>query len=122
MPFEVYGHPDMRGGEFAFTPRSVEGAKYPPLRDRVCYGVDLRSVPHEDIISRGFNLEYIIDAYTRLGVGEQFFTPFFEKLVGVEYIRKMIVEGRTAEDIRRCWRRDVDQFRQLRRRYLLYAE
>lgn len=121
-PFEVYGHPDIKGATFSFTPRSVAGAKYPPLLDKRCYGVDLRQVPHEEIIAKGFNLEYIIDAYKQLGLGEAFFTPFFEKLVGVDYIRKMIIEGRTAEDIRAVWQSDLERYRALRRKYLLYAE
>ncbi len=121
-PFEVYGHPDIKGTTFSFTPRSIVGAKRPPLLDKVCYGVDLRDTPHEDIIARGFNLEYVIDAYNRLGVGEAFFTPFFEKLVGVEYIRKMIIEGRSANEIKAMWQSEVEQFKRLRRKYLLYKE
>jgi uncharacterized protein YbbC (DUF1343 family) len=39
-PFEVYGHPDIKGATFSFTPRSVAGAKYPPLLDKECYCVD----------------------------------------------------------------------------------
>ena len=121
-PFEVYGHPDIKGATFSFTPRSVAGAKYPPLLDKECHGVDLRQIPHEEIIANGFNLEYVIDAYKRLGVGEAFFTPFFEKLVGVDYIRTMIIEGRTANDIRAVWQNDLERYKTLRRKYLLYAE
>ncbi|MDE6271133.1 MAG: DUF1343 domain-containing protein, partial [Muribaculaceae bacterium] len=44
MPFEVYGHPDMKGRDFEFTPRSVPGAKNPPQLDNLCHGVDLRGV------------------------------------------------------------------------------
>ncbi len=121
-PFEVYGHPDIKGCDFSFVPRSVAGAKNPPLRDRLCYGVDLRGVDDEKVIAEGFNLEYIVDAYRRLGVGESFFNAFFEKLVGVDYIRQMIVEGRSVAEIRAKWHDDVEQFKTLRRRYLLYAE
>ena len=120
-PFEMYGHPNLKS-DFSFTPRSIAGAKYPPLLNKVCYGVDLRQVPHEEIIGKGFNLEYIIDAYNRLGMGEAFFTPFFEKLVGVDYIRKMIVEGRSADEIRAVWQGDVERFKSLRQKYLLYKE
>ena len=120
-PFEMYGHPDIKS-DFSFTPRSIAGAKYPPLLDKVCYGVDLRNVPHEEIIAKGFNLEYVIDAYKRLGVGESFFKGFFEKLVGVDYIRKMIIEGCSADEIRAKWQEDVEQFKVLRRKYLLYKE
>ena len=88
----------------------------------MCYGVDLRNVSHEEIIAKGFNLEYVIDAYNRLGVGESFFKGFFEKLVGVDYIRKMIIEGHSANEIRAKWQEDVEKFKVLRRNYLLYKE
>ncbi len=44
FPFTVYGHPDMKGRTFEFTPRSVPGAKNPPQLDRLCHGVDLRGL------------------------------------------------------------------------------
>ena len=121
-PFEMYGHPRMSGCSYTFTPRSVAGAKNPPLKDCLCYGVDLRGIDDEQIIANGFNLEYIIDAYNRTNLGEQFFTRFFEKLVGVDYIRTMIMEGKSAAQIRARWQGDVEQFKSLRRKYLLYAE
>ena len=121
-PFEVYGHPDIKGVEFSFTPRSVAGAKNPPLLDKRCYGVDLRSVPDEEVIGKGFSLEYLIDAYRKLAIGEAFFNPFFEKLVGVDYIRQMILEGKSADEIKAKWQGDVEQFKVLRRNYLLYEE
>ena len=120
-PFELYGHPGFKS-KFSFTPRSVAGAKSPKHLDKVCYGVDLRGLPHEEIIANGFNLEYLIDAYKRLGVGNDFFNVFFEKLVGVDYIRKMIIEGCSADDIKTKWQGDVEQFKVLRRKYLLYKE
>lgn len=119
-PFEMYGHPDMKGCTFSFTPRSVDGAKNPPLRDACCHGVDLRSVPDEAVVSDGFTLKYIIDAYEMMGRPENFFTPFFEKLVGVSYVRKMIMDGYSEEQIRAMWKDEVDAFVRLRARYLLY--
>ena len=121
-PFECYGHPDYKGGDFAFTPRSMAGAKNPPLKDRMCFGRDLRGVSDERIIERGFDLEYVTDAYRNLGTGDKFFTPMFEKLVGVDYVRRMIIEGRSADEIRAVWQPELEKYRVLRRRYLLYEE
>ena len=121
-PFEMYGHPEMKGCRYTFTPRSREGAKNPPLKDRLCYGIDLRDADCEVVIAEGFNLEYIIDAYHKTNLGDKFFTPFFEKLVGVEYIRTMIIEGKTASEIRNRWKDDVTRFKSLRKKYLLYQE
>ncbi|MBQ2703211.1 MAG: DUF1343 domain-containing protein [Alistipes sp.] len=122
-PFEMYGHPEMTGCDFRFTPHSTSGAKNPPLLGQECHGVDLRKVDNETVISEGFTLQYVIDAYRRTGSrGEAFFTPFFEKLVGVDYIRKMIIAGASNEQICAKWQDDIAQFCNQRKPYLLYAE
>lgn len=121
-PFEVYGHPAMRGREYSFVPESVAAASKPPYMGERCYGVDLRDMAEEEIWREGFNLEYVIDAYRDLAMGEKFFKPMFEKLVGVAWVREMIIEGRSAEEIEACWSEDVEQYKVLRRRYLLYEE
>ena len=120
--FEVYGHPDIKGANFSFTPRSIAGSKYPPHLNKECHGVDLRAIPHKEIIANGFNIEYVIDAYNRLGVGEAFFNRRFDHLAGVDYIRRMILEGKSASEIKAMWREDVERFKILRRKYLLYKE
>jgi uncharacterized protein YbbC (DUF1343 family) len=122
FPFEAYGHPKYKGSDFSFTPRSVAGAKNPPLLNQKCYGVDLRMVPNKYIWENGFDLSYVIDAYYNLQLGNSFFTAFFEKLVGVDYIRKDIINGKSAKEIKAKWACDVEQFKQQRRPYLLYAE
>ena len=122
FPFEVYGHPDYKGSDFSFTPKSVPGAKNPPLLNQLCFGVDLRNIPNDEIIEKGFDLSYIIDAYNNLNIGEKFFTSFFEKLVGVDYIRQDIIAGKTAEEIKVKWTGDVEDFKVQRKPYLLYKE
>ena len=123
FPFQVYGHPKMNPNGFQFTPRSNAGAKNPPLKDQVCYGVDLRTEPsNEQIWKRGVDLSYIIDCYNQTGLGEQFFTPMFEKLIGVDYVRRMILDGADAEEIKACWKEDVEKFKVRRKPYLLYEE
>ena len=121
-PFEVYGHPDMKGRTFDFTPRSVPGAKNPPQLDKLCHGEDLRSMTESEAIAQGINLEYIIDAYRDLDMGDAFFRPFFELLIGRGDIRGMIEEGKSADEIKATWAGDVERFKQQRRPYLLYAE
>lgn len=121
-PFEVYGHPKYTGSDFLFTPRSMPGAKNPPLLNKKCYGVDLRNLPNEYIWENGFDLSYLIDAYNNLNMGDKFFSSFFEKLVGVDYIRTMIKQGKTNEEIRAVWQDDVARFKELRKPYLLYTE
>lgn len=123
FPFQVYGHPNMKGYSFEFTPRSVPGAKNPPLLNKTCYGVDLRTVPSdEQVWKNGVDLGPVIDAYTNLNLDDHFFRPFFEKLVGVDYVRKMIKQGKSAAEIKAMWAGDVAKFKTQRAPYLLYPE
>lgn len=121
-PFEVYGHPDMAGYSFSFVPQSVKGAKNPPQLGNLCHGRDLRGISDEKIIEAGLNLEYVIDAYNHLGLGEKFFTSFFEKLIGRGDIRQMIMDGKSAAEIKATWADDVERFKVQRKPYLLYNE
>ena len=121
-PFQIYGHPKMKGYKYAFTPQSVPGAKNPPLLGEKCYGVDLRGVSDREIWKKGVNLDYVIDAYRAVGTGDGFFRNFFELLVGVDYVRPMIEEGRSAKEIKARWKGDVKKFKKQRRPYLLYKE
>ena len=121
-PFEIFGHPEMTGCDFSFTPTPNAGSKNPPHNGEKCYGVDLRGLSNEEIWAEGINIGYVVDAYHNLAMGEEFFKPMFEKLIGVKWVREMIMEGATAEEIEARWATDVEAFKQLRKRYLLYKE
>lgn len=123
-PFEVYGHPDLPPVRYpyAFTPRPSVGAKDPLWNGRLCFGRDLSRESCDSVLRRGLGLEYLIEAYRELNLGEHFFKPVFEKLIGVGYVRRMIVEGYSADEIRSRWQEDVELFRIQRKPYLLYEE
>lgn len=122
LPFQIYGHPNMRGYDYAFTPKSVPGAKNPPQLHKLCYGKDLSGLSDKEIWEKGVDLSYVIDAYTNLNMGEHFFRPFFELLIGTDYVRKMIIQGKSADEIKAMWKDDVEKFKVQRKPYLLYAE
>lgn len=124
-PFQVYGHPDMTGYSFSFTPTSRFGAKEPTQMDNECHGVDLHQLDPEDVIAKGINLEYIIDAYRNLTKGgKQFYlqSNFFDKLMGSRQVRELIAEGKSADEIKATWKNDVELFKVQRKPYLLYDE
>lgn len=136
FPFETYGHPAMTGYSFSFVPRSIPGAKSPQFLDEECHGVDLRRKPLRDIWAEKINLEYVIDAYRNLNMGDKFFgkNNFFELLAGVDWFRSMIEEGlpstvtassvtsSLAAEISARWAPDVEAFKSRRAPYLLYPE
>lgn len=124
FPFEAYGHPAMTGCSFSFVPRSIPGAKNPQFVDEECRGVDLRAKPLTDIWAERINLEYVVDAYRNLNMGDKFFgkNNFFELLAGVDWLRPMIESGASSAEISARWTQDVEAFKTRRAPYLLYPE
>ncbi len=121
-PFECFGHPALRGFGYTFTPRPTAGAQHPPLEGVECRGMNLSSLPLDEARAMGFSLRYVADALLVSGLGERFFTPMFEKLVGTAYVRSMLLDGASVEEIRARWQPDIDRYRRLRARYLLYPD
>ncbi|MDE6382913.1 MAG: DUF1343 domain-containing protein [Paramuribaculum sp.] len=122
-PFTVYGHPDISGVGFYFIPRTGANGAKPVLADRKCYGFDLSTMDPEEVISRGVDLTYLISAYNNDGMRKhrkEFFTTFFDKLIGNRNVRRMIETGRSAGEIKATWVGDVEQFKTRRQPYLLY--
>ncbi|MEX2370447.1 MAG: DUF1343 domain-containing protein, partial [Bacteroidales bacterium] len=118
-PFEVYGHPELPG-EFSFTPVGIPGmSMYPKLKGETCYGEDLRSYVPEGGWNR-LELKWVIDAYNNFPRKEDFFTPYFDKLAGTARLRKQIEEGWTMEEIRESWQADLDAYKAMRTKYLIY--
>lgn len=117
FPFQVVGHPDLKNFPFQFTPLTIEGvAKNPPQENRLCYGIDLREVP----IPKKIELHYLIDMYKAFPDKEKFFIPFFERLAGNATLQQQIKDGLTEEQIRQTWQKDLDIYREMRKKYVLY--
>lgn len=121
FPFQVVGYPDQRFGKFAFTPQALPGSDKNPLqKDKRCYGVDLRT-KNESV---GINLEWLIQFYKMSKLGASFFSSpsFMDKLAGSDVLRKQILEGKNAGQIRKSWQPALDKFQLTRKKYLLYEE
>ncbi|MDR2361631.1 MAG: DUF1343 domain-containing protein [Prevotellaceae bacterium] len=121
-PFEVFGHPSFQSCySFSFTPASRPGAQRPPFMDTPCFGVDLQHFPiHEPVNHGQLLLQWLIDARQCYSSQTAFFTDFFYKLCGTDRIRQQIEQGMSAADIRASWQQEVETFKALRAKYLLY--
>ncbi|EIM76778.1 hypothetical protein A3SI_08696 [Nitritalea halalkaliphila LW7] len=118
FPFQVYGYPKKDFGPFSFTPQPTEGAKNPPHKGKECFGQDLRAA--ENHAAAGFTLEFVLDAYQKSGKGAAFFTPFFDKLAGTDALRKGILAGMSAEELEESWAEELNTYKKMREKYLLY--
>ena len=118
-PFQVYGHPDMRGS-YTFTPQSTSGASKPLLEGQRCRGENLVEFAHDYPHNESqLHLEWIIDAYQQLK-SKGFFKDYFRLLAGDKQLRRDIENGKSADEIRASWSGDLASFLAIRQKYLLY--
>jgi uncharacterized protein YbbC (DUF1343 family) len=124
MPFEVFGHPSFEPYyPFRFRPESTAGAQNPPYKNEICYGVNLHYYNDHYLIDEPqLRLEWLIEAYNHYEEKDKFFNPFFYKLCGTKRIRQQIEQGLSAEEIRASWQAEVNEFKKLRKNYLLYED
>lgn len=118
-PFEIIGHPDLKNQPFEFTPVSIPtmSAK-PKLEGQLCHGIDLRNEKPE----RKIVLKYLIDMYNQFPDKEKFFIPYIDKLSGTKELKEQIKKGMTEEEIRATWKADLDKYKAMRKKYLLYKD
>ena len=122
MPFQVYGHPQIES-EYSFTPKQAEGRNKPLYCDTECYGKQLQqyATSYKKNPSK-LNLSWIIEAYNQLKDKENFFNNFFVKLSGTKELQRQIENGLSKEEIRNSWKEELDKYKEIRAKYLLYKD
>lgn len=125
-PFQIFGHPLMRSGNYHFTPHAIKGvAENPPQKDKTCRGYNLTDIAKtmKDSVN-SFNLNYLLTAYQNFPKNETFFTNanFFDKLAGNGTLRQQISSGKGELEIRESWQPALNEFKKVRKRYLLYPD
>ncbi len=120
-PFQCIGYPGNPLGDHRFTPVPMPGAKDPPHKGRECTGFDLS---HIDVDGLGMNLGWLIALYHASPDRTSFFLAngFFDKLAGGPDLRRRIQAGEDEATIRAAWQEDLEAFKALRAKYLIYAD
>lgn len=123
-PFQLFGFPNWRDANYVFTPRSIPGvADNPPFKNVECVGYDLSDSSPLDIFKhKQLNIDWLLIAYDAYLDKSKFFLPnlFFDKLVGTDELRKQIIAGKSASAIRESWQAELDAYKEVRKKYLLY--
>jgi uncharacterized protein YbbC (DUF1343 family) len=122
-PFQVVGNPSYPDKSFSFTPVATEGAKNPPLKDKLCYGVDLSKTNVDSLFAlRKMDLSILLQVYQQMKSDTFFNAKWFDTLAGGTGFRKAIEAGQDEAQIRAGWTKDLEAFQQKRRQYLLYPD
>ena len=121
-PFQQIGSPYTKDFSYFFIPQPLPGFDKNPLhRGKKCYGLDLREIT----APQGISLEYVIrfyKAYQKAGVAQKFFTrpQWFDTLLGTPSVREQIIKGWSEEQIKASWQQELNTYKQIRKRYLIY--
>lgn len=123
FPFQVYGHP-MMSGDFRFTPKSLPGKSLHPMHEgKVCAGRDLRWDGLYEFSKRpGLILDWLMDAWQRMGKSPGFFNDYFNTLAGTDQLRIQIQQGFSEKQIRSTWKTGLHNYQEMRSKYLLYPD
>ena len=123
--FQVLGAPDLNVGDFLFTPEPKPGAMNPPQLGKRCRGIDLSGLDELQIKAKKFiDLSYLIQFYQNYPNKESFFLAglFFDKLAGSSKLREMIQSGYTEQQIKDTWQPGLNEFKKVRKKYLIYED
>ena len=134
-PFEIFGHPLLPQHLYAFTPTPHDGAKDPKLNGSLCYGWNVSGSIHEVLnkTDHRLQLSYILKAYQLFPDKEHFFirpkkepsSPqdySFNRLAGNDTLMAQIKAGVSEEEIRKSWNPELEHFKKIRKKYLMYQD
>lgn len=130
FPFTVLGSPLLKGKySFSYTPVSIPGMAETPLHmNQLCYGLDLRQYDVAQLRKlKRINLDWMIELYKAYPDKERFFDRTQSREIGnIDYLsgdfefRKQIAQGKTADEIRATWEPALSNYKEMRKKYLLY--
>ena len=119
FPFQIIGHPNYDNKSFSFTPKSVSEESKPKLENKKCFGIDLKNIK----VKKELNIKYLIDFYNRLkSTNSDFFGKYFYRIAGNKILENQIKDGISEREIRLSWKADIDKYKKIRKKYLLYKD
>jgi uncharacterized protein YbbC (DUF1343 family) len=132
-PFQIFGSPSLPDTLYSFTPQPTEGAKHSKHYGEVCYGWNLSGTTEEVLqkVNNRIQLKWLMEAYRLFPEKDSFFIvpksgkmedSFFDKLAGNDELWQQIVAGKTEKEIRASWQPKLDEFKKIRKKYLLYKD
>lgn len=121
-PFQIVGRPGVKG-DIEFTPISIPGvADDSKHENKLCGGFEVHDAEDKSFFaSPKLNLSWLILFYknNRAEDGE-YFNSFIYKLCGTKSLSAQVEQGKSADEIRATWQPELEKYKELRKKYLLY--
>jgi uncharacterized protein YbbC (DUF1343 family) len=91
---------------------------------QTCYGYNLAEYGNQFIQNKNYalDIQWLIKCYNAAPDKTVFFNNFFNNLSGNDILKKQIIEGAPEEEIRKSWQNDLQEFKKIRKKYLLYED
>jgi uncharacterized protein YbbC (DUF1343 family) len=132
-PFQIFGHPSLPKNLFAFTPMPNAGAKSSKCFNQLCYGWNISGTNEEVLktVNKKIQLKYLLQAYQLFPGKDSFFLQpksgktedyFFNKLAGNAELMQQLKRGDSEAAIRKSWAPQLNAFKIIRKKYLLYKD
>ncbi|MDC7998455.1 DUF1343 domain-containing protein [Gilvibacter sediminis] len=119
--FQILGSPYLPKEKYTYqyTPQPNFGSKYPKHQGTECNGFFLGQQPYLSKV----DLQWIVQAYRDHTKKDEFFnTANFTTHAGTPLLQQQIQQGLSAEEIRASWQPEIEAFKKIRAKYLLYEE
>ena len=130
IPFTVLGAPALKDKyAFSFKPVSIQGMSETPLhQNEECFGLDLRKYDTNVFRkNKQINLSWMMELYKAYPIKDKFFDKTqskqmgdINKLAGTEKFKQQIIDGISETEIRKSWEPGLENFKILRKKYLIY--
>lgn len=124
--YQCFGSPDLGFGNYKFVPRSIKGvAENPKFLNDTCIGFDMTLYGEKRHFEQSeLNLNPLIMSYRYSLNPQNFFNKngFFDKLAGTNKLRNQIIEGKSVYEIRQSWQQELNIYKEIRAKYLLYPQ
>lgn len=114
--FQRFGSSKFSNAPFPYFPKSNFGSKYPKDQNKKCYGFDLSK---EKKLSK-VNISWLKKAYELYPDKKAFFGKTFTIHAGNTILQKQLETNISAQEIENSWKADINEFKKIRKKYLLY--
>jgi uncharacterized protein YbbC (DUF1343 family) len=121
---EELGNKNIEGVAFepiSFTPNEISGVvSIPKYNNEMCNGIKIKLADRNKFESVKFGIR-LIEALHKLYPNKfNFRDDSFDRLAGDRSIRQKIIAGLSAEEIFQSYQNELNDFKEIRKKYLLY--
>ncbi len=120
-PFQVIGYPSFSPTSFSFQPQPSNLSTKPKYVNEICFGLDLREDTYLINHPKTLQLEWL-KIMLKANPSDTFFDKNFNYHAGNSSLKTDLLAGKTSTEISQTWKKELDTFKKIRKKYLLYND